>query len=138
MAKAFKMITGLLATLGVYLFGGWDVALQSLVVAIVLDYLSGIAKGYVTSTLSSKTGLKGLVKKVGILGVVALSVLIDNIVGNTGLIRTMVIYYLVANEGLSIVENLSAMDLLIPDVLQEKLVQIKNANSTSKGGEQNG
>lgn len=136
MKYTIKLITGTLATFLVYLFGGWDVALQSLVVAIVLDYLSGLAKGYVTSTLNSSTGLKGIVKKVGILGVVALAVTIDNIAGSTGLIRTMVIYYLVANEGLSIVENLSAMDILIPDVLQNKLEQIRHTKQP-KGGEEN-
>ena len=136
MEKIIKLVTSTSATLFVYLFGGWDIALQSLVVAIVLDYLSGLAKGYVTNTLNSSVGLKGIVKKVGILGLVALSVIIDNIAGNTGLIRTMVIYYLVANEGLSIVENLSAMDILIPDFLKNKLEQLKDSNS--KGGNENG
>ena len=48
-----------------------------------------------------------------LLCLVALSVVVDNVAGNTGLIRTTIIYYLVANEGLSIIENLSEMNIRI-------------------------
>lgn len=131
MENVFKLITGGVATLFVYLFGGWDIALQSLVVAIVLDYVSGLAKGYTTGKLNSSVGFKGIVKKLAILCVVAVSVIVDRIAGDTGLIRNMVIYYLVANEGLSIVENLGEMNILIPDFLKAKLEQLQSNN---KGG----
>lgn len=128
MESVIKLISGSIATFFVYLLGGLDIALQSLLVVIVLDYLTGIAKGYVTKKLNSSRGFKGIVKKIAMLGLVALSVVIDHIAGDSGLIRTMVIYYLVANEGLSIVENLAEMDIIIPEVLKEKLEQLKNGS----------
>ena len=41
------------------------------------------------------------------------------------MIRTLIIYYLVANEGLSILENLASMDILVPEILKSKLKQLR-------------
>ena len=126
MESVIKLITGSVATIFVYLLGGLDIALQSLLVVIVLDYITGISKSYVTKKLNSNKGFKGIVKKLGMLCMVALSVIVDRIAGDSGLIRTMVIYCLVANEGLSILENLGEMDILVPEILKERLEQLKN------------
>lgn len=126
MSNVIKWITGSLATFFVYLLGGWDVALQTLVIVIVLDYVTGLLKASKKKKLSSKIGLKGIKKKIGILCLVALSTAIDHIAGDSGLIRTTIIYYLVANEGLSIIENLAELDIGIPEFLKEKLEQLKN------------
>lgn len=118
--------TGLL-----YLWGGFDVAIQCLLIAIVLDYISGIIKAFVLKNLSSSIGFKGILKKVGVLVVVALAVLIDRVTGESGAIRTLVIYYFVANEGLSIIENLAQAGLPIPKVIKDALKTLK------KGGKDN-
>lgn len=125
-------VVSTLATVFIYIFGGWDVALQSLVVVIVIDYLTGIGKSYVSKKLNSNKGFKGIVKKLGILSMVAVAQIIDNIVGETGLIRTLVIYYLVANEGLSILENLGEMDIIVPNFLKDKLEQLRDKESDIK------
>lgn len=132
MKGLIKIATSSLATFFIYLLGGFDVALQSLLIFIVLDYLSGIAKSYVSSKLNSKKGLKGIVKKLGILCMVAIATIIDRMAGDSGLIRTTIIYYLVANEGLSILENLGQMDIIVPDFLKGKLEQLKH-----NGGDDN-
>lgn len=126
--ETIKYILTFLGTAGVYLFGGLDIALQVLLVAIVLDYFTGLMKGYKNSKLNSKIGLKGIFKKIGLLCLVALAVAIDKVSGDTGLIRTVVIYYLFANEGLSIIENLGEMDIIVPKVLKDKLEQLKEGN----------
>lgn len=109
----------------VYLLGGWDVALQCLVIAIALDYVSGLIKAYHTKTLSSRIGFRGLIKKLGYLIIVMLAVLIDRVTGDSGAIRTLVIYYFVANEGLSIIENLSITNIPIPNVVKKALKALK-------------
>lgn len=124
-----EFICAAIAGLGTFLtfiFGDWDVALQCLVIAVALDYISGVIKAFVNKELSSKIGLKGLLKKVGVFVIVALAVLIDKITGESGAVRTLVIYYFVANEGLSIVENLSEAGLPIPDVIKKALKSLKN------------
>lgn len=133
-----EFVCAALASIGTFLtfiFGDWDVALQCLVVAVALDYVSGVIKAFVKKELSSKIGVKGLLKKVGVFVVVALSVLLDKVSGSTGAVRTLVIYYFVANEGLSIVENLAETGLPIPDVIKKAL---KNLKSESKGKKKNG
>lgn len=71
-------------------------------------------------------------KKVGYLIIVAVSVLLDQIVGDTGAIRNLVIYFFVANEGISILENWGAMGLPLPKKITEVLEQIKNENGGDK------
>ena len=106
-----------------YFLGGWDKALEIMLILIVLDYLTGLLKAIYNKKLNSSVGLKGIIKKIGYLIIVALSVLLDKVVGNTGAIRTLVIYFFVANEGISIIENWGAMGLPLPDKLKETLEQ---------------
>lgn len=124
--ETIKIFFGSMATFFIYLVGGIDVALISLLIVMALDYITGLLKAGKKKTLSSKIGLKGIKKKIGILCLVALAVVIDHLTGDSGFIRTMVLYYLVANEGLSIIENLGEMDILIPEVLKERLEQLKD------------
>ena len=130
--QTIEMAFASVGTLFIYLFGGWDIALQCLITAIVLDYISGLIKAYNTKTLSSKIGLKGLLKKVGILCIVILSVLLDRISGETGVIRTMVIYYFVANEGLSVLENLGEAGLPIPKFIKDALLNLQKDKNNKK------
>ena len=123
-----ELFCSILAGIGtglVYLCGGFDVAMQCLLVAIVLDYISGIIKAFVLKQLSSSIGFKGILKKFGVLVVVALAVLIDRVTGESGAIRTLVIYYFVANEGLSIIENMGLAGLPIPKSIKEALKALK-------------
>ena len=112
-------------TLFVYLFGKLDIALECFLVAIILDYITGVLNASYNKKLNSKIGIKGIIKKLGLLCLIALSVIIDKITGANGLVRTLIIYYLVANEGLSIIENLAEMNIIIPDFIKEKLEQLK-------------
>lgn len=123
-----EYLCAILATVGylfIYLLGGWDVALQCLLLAIVFDYISGMIKAYQTKTISSKIGFYGILKKVGVLLIVMLGVLVDRVTGNTGAVRTLVIYYFVANEGLSVIENLGQVGVPIPDSIKKALKALK-------------
>lgn len=122
------MVASVVATTFIWLVGGIDVALSCLLVAIVIDYISGIIKAYETKTLSSAIGFRGILKKVGILLIVMLAVLVDRITIDNGGVRTLVIYYFVANEGLSILENLAQAGLPIPKSLKNALKVIKKDN----------
>lgn len=129
MKQFINSVLAAIATGAVYLFGGFDVALNCLLIAIVLDYLTGIIKAYIKKELSSEVGLKGILKKVGVLIVVMLGVLVDRVTGNTGAVRTLVIYYFVANEGLSIIENLGAAGVPIPAKLKKALKALKKESN---------
>lgn len=128
MKEISNSIIAVICTGLIYLLGGLDVALTCLLIAIVLDYVSGLIKAFVTKNLSSKIGVKGIIKKVSILLIVMLAVLIDRVTGETGSIRTLVIYYFVANEGLSILENLGQAGVPIPQSIKKALKVMKKEN----------
>lgn len=118
-------IASVLLTTFIYLLGGVDIALKSLIIIMMIDYITGIASAIYNKKLSSKIGFKGIIKKFSYLCIVALSVVIDNLIGQNGVIRTLVIYFFVANDGLSIIENMAEMDIKLPKKLIDSLEQIK-------------
>lgn len=117
-----------LSTVFIYLMGGYDKALLWLLIIMGLDYFTGILKAIKKKKLNSEVGRKGIVKKVGYLCLVSLSVVVDEITGNSGIIRNLTIYYIIANEGLSILENFSELGIYVPNVIKEKLEQLKEEN----------
>lgn len=125
MKNIIQIIFSGTATVLSFLFGGLDIALEVLLVVMVLDYITGLLKAWVNGTLDSRIGKKGIVKKIGYLTLVVLAVCLDHLAGETGAIRTLVIYFFVANEGISIVENWGAIGLPLPKVLINKLEQLK-------------
>jgi toxin secretion/phage lysis holin len=124
------LIGGLIATA----LGGWDVGLQTLVIFMCIDYITGIlvagvfhkSKKSETGTLESRAGWKGLIRKGVTLLIVLVAVQLDKVIGST-FIRDAVIIGFIANELISIVENAGLMGIPIPavitnaiDVLQKK------------------
>ena len=118
------IISGLL-TFANYFLGGIDIALKSLIIVIILDYISGILSAFYNKKINSKIGLKGIIKKLCYLLVVMLAVVIDNLTLQDGLIRNLVIYFLVSNDGISIIENLGKMNVKLPKKLIDSLEQLK-------------
>lgn len=129
MKNIINFITGTLATTLVYFLGGWDIALKILLTVIILDYITGIFKAIYNKKVNSSVGLKGIIKKLGYLIIVAVAVILDKIAGDTGAIRTLVIYFFVANEGISILENWGGMGLPLPKKIFDVLEQLKNEHN---------
>lgn len=133
MKEFINITSGTIATMLLYFLGGWDIALQVLLIVVVLDYITGIAKAIYNKKMNSTVGLKGIIKKVGYFIIVAVAVILDRITGNTGAIRTIIIYFFVANEGISILENWGGMGLPLPQKLIDTLEQLKNDNNPKNG-----
>ena len=115
------------ATLLQFLFGGWSAPLQILVAFIVIDYLSGVVAAFVCKRLDSAIGARGIAKKVGFLVLVAVAHLLDRIAGlGAPVLQTATIWFLVANEGISITENLGEIGVPIPQAIQEALRRLKD------------
>ena len=128
MKNLLNFITGTVLTGLAYILGGWDTALQTLVIVMSLDYLTGVCKAIYNKKLNSTISFKGIVKKVGYLIIVAVAVELDIMTGGTGAIRTLVIYFFVANEGISILENWGSMGLPLPQKIFDVLEQLKTEN----------
>lgn len=120
-----KICINIIGAWFIYLMGGFDITIQCLLIVILADYITGVASAIYNKRLSSKVGLKGILKKFSYLGVVALSVVIDRLLGQANVFRTLIIYFFIANDGLSIVENMAEMNIKLPKKLIDILEQLK-------------
>ncbi|WP_280641576.1 phage holin family protein [Anaerococcus jeddahensis] len=126
----FKDITRLLFTIfgscmGFFL-GDMDIFIYTLLAFVICDYLSGIIRAGFERKLSSKVGFRGIFKKIMIFIIVGIANLCDkNLVQNQAMIRSAIIFFYIANEGLSILENSIAIGLPIPEKLKILLEQFK-------------
>lgn len=124
-----KIIVAGAGTIITYLFGAWDYALTMLIGLMVLDYVTGLVKAYINKVISSDVGLKGIARKCLILVVLIVAVMLDRLMNNeTWVFRTLVCYFYIANEGISLLENCAQMGLPIPEKLKDALVQLKEGN----------
>lgn len=105
--------------------GGWDNLIIALITMIVLDYVTGVIKAVYTKHLSSEIGYKGIVKKLLMLVIVALAVCISRVLPDGIMIREITIFFFIANEGVSILEN-AAEIIPLPKQLKSILLQIRN------------
>lgn len=113
-------------------FGGWDAALITLMIFILADYVTGLIVAAVfhrspktaNGALESKAGLKGLLRKGGMLLMVLIACRLDLMLG-AHFIRDAVVIALVTNEALSIVENLGLMGVPIPKPLINAIEVLK-------------
>lgn len=130
MEKVFNSTVAVVATFFTYLFGGWDAAIGILIVFMCLDYATGVIVAYQNNLLDSEVGFKGLVKKFMILVILIVAVMLDRLM-NTGtwVFRTLVCYFYIANEGISLLENVSNLGVKIPDKLKDALVQLNKDES---------
>jgi len=124
----FCTAAGLIGSLMASLFGGWDIALQCLVLFMGIDYISGLAVAGVfhrspkteTGTLESRAGFKGLCRKAAVLCLVLMAHYLDLVIG-ADFARDAVCIGFIVNEGLSILENVGLMGVTYPDVIKRAL-----------------
>lgn len=119
----------LFAALGGFLgwfLGGLDPLIIMLVAFVVCDYITGVMVAITKKTLSSSTGFYGLCRKIMIFIIVGIASVIDyNLFPDTAAIRTATIFFYVANEGISILENASLLGVKFPKKMEEVFLQMK-------------
>ncbi len=130
--EKISSIVAMIGTLFTWLFGGWDLSLTILIVFMTIDYITGILRGFVTKKLSSNVGLIGIARKSVILIVLIVAALLDRLINdNQFIFRTLVCYFYIANEGLSILENCSAIGIPMHPKIKEALEQLRDGNKKS-------
>jgi toxin secretion/phage lysis holin len=114
-----------------FLVGGWSELLTLFLFIIVLDYVSGISASIIEGKgLSSAVGYKGLLKKFAIILIVALSFQIDKALG-LNVVMSGTIYFFMANELISVIENYGRMGLPLPSQIK-KTIEILKDKQVSK------
>lgn len=120
---------GVVVTIGTgltWFLGDWDIALKVLVCFMVLDYITGVLRAWFDKKVSSDVGLKGIARKAVIFVVLIVAVLLDRLINSgTWVFRTLICYFYICNEGISLLENCSGLGLPIPEKLKEALLQLK-------------
>ena len=107
-----------------------------LVIAMVVDYGTGMAKAWSAGELCSRTGIRGILKKVGYLVIVAVAMGADYLlrygldqvgvhINIEFLIAAIVIVWLIINELISILENVAAIGAPVPEFLLKLIEKLK-------------
>ena len=142
----YVVLSSAVSALCVYL-GELMIPVIVLTAVMIIDYCSGIAKAWITGSLSSRIGVSGILKKVGYLAVVAIGMVTDWLVKYGAetvgadvelkfVFALPVIIWLIINESISILENVSACGAPVPKfllraigVLKEKVEEDNNENN---------
>lgn len=109
-------------------FGGWSEGLTTLLILMIVDYLSGlvVAGLFQASTktqsggLESRAGWKGLARKVITLFIIMVAYRIDVALGTNYLMNAAVIGFIM-NELISLVENAGLMGIPMPKAITKAI-----------------
>ena len=134
------------AAVGVY-FRQLTFPVMLLILAMALDYISGMTRAWMQRELSSKVGVIGVVKKLCYMLGVAVAVMVDFVIQiaaeQTSLdlsgcyfCALLVIVWLILNECISILENIDKIGVPVPDFLMSLVKRLKS-NTEKKGGGDN-
>jgi len=115
-----------------FLFGGWSHLLSILLVFVVLDYLSGVAAAAREGKLRSDIGMWGIARKVAIFAIVAAAHLVDTALGDAHLFRDAAVFFYLANELLSITENLGRLGAPIPPAIQRAVEVLRGKSEVDR------
>ncbi|ASS86904.1 holin [Geobacillus stearothermophilus] len=124
-----------IAMLGVSLFGSLvslfvgsvDSFVVILLALVIVDYITGIVASAMEGALSSQVGFRGIVRKLLVFVLVAAAHLVDVAIGwNMHLIRDAIVFFYIANEFISIVENAGRAGVPIPSVLRKAIQLLKD------------
>lgn len=108
-----------------WVLGGLDGFLYALIAFVVIDYITGVMCAVVDKKLNSSVGFKGIFKKILIFAMVAVGHVLDSrIIGSGSALRTAVIFFYIANEGISLLENTARLGLPVPEKLKSVLAQL--------------
>jgi toxin secretion/phage lysis holin len=132
---------GTVGSLVASFFGGWTASLSTLLIFMLIDYVTGLVVAGVfhkskktdSGALESRAGFKGLCKKGMVLLLVLVGHRLDIAIGTT-YIRDAVCIAFIANETISIIENAGLMGIKIPVILENAIDVLKK----KKGAEVDG
>ncbi|WP_248930149.1 phage holin family protein [Paenibacillus hamazuiensis] len=108
-----------------YAFGRWNELLALFLIAIFIDYISGIGASIMERKgLSSDVGFKGLARKMFMVLIVVLAHRMDILLEVDWIMTGAICFYL-ANELISITENYGRMGLPLPDTVKQIITVLK-------------
>lgn len=105
-----------------FFIGEFDGFLYALLIFVIIDYISGVSLAVCNRKLSSEIGFRGIIKKIFIFILVGIGNVLDIYIVKSGaILRTIIIFFYLSNEGISIIENSSNIGLPVPAKLKQVL-----------------
>lgn len=133
--QIIRMVSTALGAIVGYLYGGWTAMLNALLILVVIDFLTGWAAAWINGELRSMKGYIGIAKKVGIFLFVTVAHVIDGVLGDMHFLRDAVIFFYIANELLSIIENAGKMGIPMPPAFINAVAVLQEKAGVKKGQE---
>ena len=127
-----------------YLVGSFSQLIIVLIFLMLFDYVTGIMAAYFSGTLSTREGVKGVIKKMCFMIVIMMGFFLDFItsylsgkvglqISTNGMFGIAVICYLTSVEGISIVKNLDEIGVPIPQFLKSAFEKLKEQSEKAGG-----
>lgn len=111
-----------------FLYSGDMKFLYFLILLMVVDIITGLAKALKNGNLWSRKSMYGIGRKMLVFCIIIVANILDQILGlQNGLLMVTVFFY-IANEMLSIVENCAEMNVLVPQQVRDKLKVMQDTN----------
>lgn len=130
--KTLLTALGLLGSLIAGMFGGWTMSLSTLCAFMAIDYFTALIVAGVfhkspkteNGVLESNACFKGLLRKGAVLAIVFIAHRLDLEMGFNYL-RDGVCIAFMANETISIIENIGLMGITVPDAIVNAIEILK-------------
>lgn len=127
-----------------YLLGGWSKSLEIMMTFIIVDYISGYLKSIYKKEISSKKAFRGIIKKASCILAVIIGASLDKLIEGTSInipislfnvplsFKELIIFSVIGNEGISIIENLGEMNFPFPLFIKKFFKQLKQQDEQDK------
>ncbi len=141
MKELWNEIRLLIATIGGWVgffIGGCDGLIITLLIFVIIDYITGVLCAIYDKKLSSKIGFKGITRKILVFVLVGLANMLDvNVLKTGAVLRTATIFFYLSNEGISILENAGHLGVKYPDKIKDVLEQLHDKSNNNEHDELN-
>lgn len=120
---SLNLLIGSILAFIVNMLGGQDALLEFLFIVMITEFFTSLYLSFRRKKgITRKQRIESILQKVGMLWIVVLGVMLDNIFGiqqqslNT---RSMLISFFIGHEGLTIYENYGIMGVGLPNALKK-------------------
>lgn len=136
--ETFGIVFATFATVITSIFGAHTGIMKILVLFMIADYVTGLIVAGIfknsqkteNGAIESSTSLKGLFRKGMMILIVYISLQLD-ILLDINYVAMATIYFFIANELISLIENFGLMGIPLPEVLKDaiEILKKKSANN---------
>ena len=120
-----------------FIFGGWHELMGVLLVIQGLDIITGFLVGVKNKEVSSKEMRAGIFRKVGVWIAIIFANMIDIMLFDGNMVAQMsILFAYIAQEGLSLTENLGNLGVIVPEDFAKYLAQVKNKGEAANKSEE--